>query len=152
MAVGDAGLWLLGWAGETLCALPLGAVIETMRPLAIKPVPGAPAYVAGVAVIRGEALPVIDMQRLFGGAGGANGRLVVIRTGNRRAALAFSDVAGIRELTPDMLSALPPLVDRGSSAVMRLGIDDGELLLVLDAARVVPDDVFAAIDNKAMAS
>jgi purine-binding chemotaxis protein CheW len=152
VAMGDAGLWLLCRASETLCALPLSNVAETMRPLPIKPVPGAPRYVAGVAVIRGEALPVVDMQRLLGGSAGAVGRLVVIRTESRRAALAFSDVVGIRELAPDRLSALPPLVDRGPGAITQLGIDDGELLLLLDAARAVPDDVFAAFDLKAMAS
>ena len=152
MAEGDAGLWLLCLAGPTQCALPLSAIVETMRPLPIETIPGAPNYVMGIAVVRGAPLPVVEMQRLFGGEAGPIGRLVVVRVGSRRAALAFSDVAGVRALGPDVLSRLPPLVDRGSSAVTSLGTQDGELLLVLDAGRIVPDDIFALFEQKALAS
>ena len=48
-------------AGLHLCALPLGAVIETLRPLPLRPLAGAPAGVLGVAVVRGSPVPVIDL-------------------------------------------------------------------------------------------
>lgn len=152
MAEGDAGLWLLCLAGQTLCALPLEAVVETMRPLPIRPLPGAPDYVSGLAIVRGTPLPVVEMQRLFGSEPGPVERFVVVRVGTRSAALAFSSVAGVRRLSPEVLSRLPPLVDRSSPAITSLGMQDGELMLMLDAGHVVPDDVFAALDSKAMAS
>src|SRR5215467_11854932 len=49
----------------SLCALPLGHVQEVLRPLPLQAVPGAPAFVCGVTVIRGGVMPVIDAAVLF---------------------------------------------------------------------------------------
>ena len=51
--------------GERRCALPLDAVIETMRPLPIHPVTGVTEAVLGVCIIRGLATPVLDLAVLF---------------------------------------------------------------------------------------
>lgn len=40
-----------------------------MRPLPVAAVAGAPDFVAGVAIIRGDAVPVVDAARLLTGEG-----------------------------------------------------------------------------------
>ena len=57
-------------SGAYALALPIGDVIETMRPLPIQPVLGVPSYVAGVSLIRGAAVPVVDIARLLGDSTG----------------------------------------------------------------------------------
>ena len=153
VAEAKSGFSLLCRAGAVLCALPVAHVIETMRPLPIDALPGMPHFVAGVTIVRGTPLPVIVVNRLFGGEEKPPERLVVVRAGSRRVGFAVDAVVGVRELSGDMLQRLPPLLgDAAHGAVADIGTLDGELMVVLQAARVVPDEVFASIETESAAS
>jgi purine-binding chemotaxis protein CheW len=134
---------LLVRAGTQLCALPLAGVVETMRPLPIEGVSGAPAYVRGLAIIRGSPVPVVDLAALVAGATLApddDARFVTVRAADRIVALFVSRVVGVRTLAPASLHDLPPLLrDANADVVRSVGALDAELLLVLRSARLVPD-------------
>ena len=49
---------LLVRAGGRLCAVPLPQVVEVVRALPIDAIPGAPAFVRGLTIVRGRAVPV----------------------------------------------------------------------------------------------
>jgi purine-binding chemotaxis protein CheW len=134
--------WLLCRAGEHRCALPIEHVIEIMRSLPVEPIAGAPHYVPGVSVIRGEAVPVLDIGLLLGNQPMVTGRLVTIRAETRTIALAVQSVSGIFALDAEASGRLPPLLrDAASEAVAGIGTRDGKLMLFLHAARLVPEDV-----------
>lgn len=127
------------------CALPLRDVIETLRPLPIEPLAGAPSYVCGLSILRGAPVPVVDLGLLLGAEQVQATRLVALRVGVRSAALAVGAVLGVRTLDAD--SALPPLLKQaGQGAIQTLGSLDRELLLVLEGARLVPEHVYALLD------
>lgn len=135
--------------------MPLGSVIETMRPLAIEPIAGAPAFVMGLSIIRGAPVPVIDLGGLLGGAsaGGspaAPGRLVTLRVDGRCVALAVEAVLGVRAL-PASLEEPPPLLrEAADDAIESIGVLDAELLLVLRAAQLVPESVWTSVGAAAL--
>ena len=144
---------LLCRAGGLLCALPLEHIIETMRPMPLDVLPGTPHFVAGMAIVRGEPLPVLLLSRLFGKEEKRAERLVIARAGTRRVALAVESVVGVRALEPELLQRLPPLLrDAPQDAVAEIGTLDGELMVVLQAARLVPAEVFAIVEAEAAAS
>lgn len=128
-------------ARQRLCALRLGDVVETLRPLALQGLAGMPAFVTGLSVLRGVAVPVVDVGALLGAADrGVPTRLVAIRAGGRSIALAFESVLGIRALPPTATGALPPLMGEASrEAIAAVGTLDAELLVVLRAARAIPE-------------
>lgn len=128
------------------CALPITAVVETMRPLPLQRVETAPAFVAGVAMIRGVPTPVIDTARLLGTAPATEtGRFITVAVGDRRVALAVTSVVGLRAVAATELRALPPLLAGAETgAVSAIGTLDRELLLLLRGVRLVPETVFAA--------
>jgi purine-binding chemotaxis protein CheW len=136
---------------ESTCALPVSDVIETMRPLPIRPLPQLPPFVMGLAVIRGATVPVVNLGSLFGLEGvTAIARIVTLRAGKRIIAAAVEDVVGIRYLDDEVLGSLPPLLSVGSSDVVsQLGVLDRDLLVVLRSARLVPEDVWAQLETKA---
>ncbi len=130
---------LLCRVGSRLCALPLQHVLETLRPLPVEPLSGAPEHVLGIALIRGVAQPVVDVARLLGEPDAQVTRYITILVGERRVALAVGAVLGTRPLMKDAWQQLPPLLRHaGQEAVAALGELDAELLLVLDSARLVP--------------
>jgi purine-binding chemotaxis protein CheW len=127
-----------------LCALPLRDVIETLRPLPIEPLAGAPSYVCGLSILRGAPVPVVDLGLLLGVEQLRATRLVVLRAGARTVAAAVSEVLGVRTLAGD--GGLPPLLkEAGHGAIQTLGSLDRELLLVLEGARIVPEEIFAQL-------
>lgn len=141
-------IFLVLRSSTLLCAIPAASVAETMRPLPITPLRGAPPLVLGVSVIRGTATPVLDLAALITGAREpAPTRFVRLRLADRAAALAVRDVVGIRDLDPDAVAApLPRLFDAiASGAVESLAALDRELVVVLRVARVVPDEVWDAM-------
>ena len=143
----EAGTCLVFKVESVACALPITAVVETMRPLPLQRVETAPPIVAGLAMIRGVPTPVIDTARLLGTAPATEtGRFVTVAVGDRQVALAVTSVVGLRAVAGAELSALPPLLAGAeTSAVAAIGALDRELLLLLRGVRLVPEAVFATV-------
>jgi purine-binding chemotaxis protein CheW len=144
---------LVARVGALTCALPIALVVETMRPLpaALAAIDGAALpFLRGVAAVRGAPLPVIDVARLLGEAPGEQGRFVIVRTDAsdaRRLALLVDDVVGVRAFEQARLAELAPLVRAASRELVEaIGARDEHLLVVLDAARIVPDAAWRALD------
>lgn len=129
-----------------LCALPAALVVETMRPLPIKPLSGVPSAVMGLAIIRGQPLPIVALSLLLGGEPAHCARFVTVRTGNGQLALAVDSVLGVRNLAAASLRDLPLLLGEADTpTVSAIGTLDAELLLLLNAARLIPDSAWLAL-------
>ena len=142
----DAGSQSLVFrAGTMLCALQLDEVIETMRPLAIRPLAGTPSFVRGISIMRGVPTPVVDVARLVGGEEAEVSRFVAVRTERGPVAFATGEVLGIRATSPDT-SGSPGALLGGAAGTLVAGIAtlDGRPLLLLQSMRVVPDEVWTA--------
>lgn len=148
MSVTSDETMVLCRARQTWCALPLEGVRETMRPPVTTQLSGQPLFVTGVALIRGDSTPVVDVGCLIGSDGPpAPTRLVTVGRPPRVVALAFEEVRGLVLLAPQTLHALPPLLaPHGPGAISALGALDTELLLVLQPARIVPAAVWGLLD------
>ncbi len=139
-------------SGARVGALPVGDVQETMRPLPVTPVAGAPACVRGVAIIRGVPVPVIDLGAVLGALADADvrapaRRFVTIKVDRRVVALAVDEVIGVRWLDAGELTALPPLLgDAGAEAIEAIGRLDARLLVILHTAQLVPAALLAQLD------
>jgi purine-binding chemotaxis protein CheW len=121
-----------------------------MRPLPIEPIPGAPDFVSGVAIVRGAPLPVVNATRLLGGPLTMQaGRFVTLRAGERRVVLAVDAVLGIRELRAGSTYELPLLLrDAAADVIATIGALDAQLLLVLRTMHLVPESVFQRLAMK----
>lgn len=128
-------------------ALPIGSVVEVMRPLPLEPLEGAPAFVCGLSIVRGAPVPVLDLDRLFDAPVAEKGRLVILRVGERLVGLAVSEVLDLREFSDAELRPMPPLLSEAFSGyVAQLGQLDGALCMVLESARLLPE--VAGIDAR----
>ncbi len=138
---------LIVTVGGRACAVPVQHVLETMRALPIEPIAGAPAFVRGLSVIRGAPIPVVDLGALLGSPmAQERGRFVTLKLGTRQVALAVDQVIGLRTLDRAGLSELPALVrDGGGDLIDGIGAADAQLLVVLRATRVVPEEVWATL-------
>jgi purine-binding chemotaxis protein CheW len=140
--------FLLCRIGSRIGALSLNDVREVMRPLPIEPLAGAPPFVLGLAILRGSPAPVIDAGRLLGPVGlPSPARFVSLRLGERTAALAVDAVLDVRALGAGTIADIPPLLrEAGTDVASAIGALDTKLLLVLEAARLVPESLWGAIE------
>jgi purine-binding chemotaxis protein CheW len=112
-----------------------------MRPQPVKALSSAPGFVMGVAVIRGVAVPVVDVGALLGAsAPPCPTRFITLAVGARVVALAVEGIVGVRNLPDEALAELPPLLrDASLDVIERIGTLDASLLIVLRTARIVTD-------------
>jgi purine-binding chemotaxis protein CheW len=122
------------------CAVPVAATIETLRPLPLERLPGAPRGILGVSIIRGATVPVVDMAALFDEPEGSASRWVLVRAGERRLGLAVSRLIGVCEID-EAAEVLGPAGAALVAApfVTAVATHAGRLLAVLDVARILPE-------------
>ena len=134
--------------GARACAFPLHHVAETMRPLPIEPVAGTPGFVRGVSVIRGIPTPVVDLKALLDNSENSSsyGRFVTLKLDARQVVIGVDSVVGIKNLDSVQLGELPPLLrDVTAELIESFGTRDAQLLLVLRASHIVPDEVWTTL-------
>jgi purine-binding chemotaxis protein CheW len=92
---------LLVRVGGERYGVPLGAVREIVRAVAITPLPGAPRVVEGVIDVRGQVVPVLNLRRRFGHPEkplDPSERIVLVHAGERPAALRVDEAEGLADL------------------------------------------------------
>jgi purine-binding chemotaxis protein CheW len=146
----DTQSWLLCGVGPHRFILPMAEVIETMRLLPMQTIAGAPPLVLGLSVIRGAPVAVVNTALLFGYESPQYTRLVTVRVGESTIALAVESVFTVAVVEADALQQMPPLIGN-DNAVVAMAARDQNLVFLLNAARIVPDEFAASGDGKGIA-
>ena len=134
--------------GEYACAIPIDHVAETMRPLSIEPIAGTPRFILGVSLIRGAPTPIVDLSMLLEDRARATSyeRLVTLKLREQRIAIGVDVVVGLQRLDSTQFDALPPILrDARTDYIAAIGSLDAQLLVVLRASRIIPEEVWASI-------
>ena len=143
----DGGRVLVLVVGEATWAVPAEVVRAVVRPVATSALAGAPAWVTGVAAVRGTVLPVADLARRAGVPAAAGSAVrdawwVVVELGGRGAALAGARVRTVEAATLEEAGELPAASGLPRAGAARLW-GEGEVsptpLPVLDVAAVLSE-------------
>lgn len=134
--------WLRLRCGNQTYALELLKIREVMLPASLLPLRGVDPAVSGVMNLRGQVVPVLDLDVHFGGDGVAttqDTRIVVLEDGNEVLGLRVSCVEDIVLIDESAIedarsSQLAPVGDRRIHGIARPG---GRVMLLLDAARLL---------------
>lgn len=138
---------LLARVGDVIVAVPLAHVRETLRCMPCERLPAVPPYVSGVSIIRGVPVPVMDAGKLLGQQTSSPRRLVLLRAEQRALALAVDEVLDVRALSTGGREDLPPLLG-SAPEVAHLARLDSSLLVLLEASRLVPMEVWSALAGR----
>jgi purine-binding chemotaxis protein CheW len=144
--VGRAEL-LLFRVGRELFATPLAAVEEAVELEEIRAIPEMPASMLGVTDLRGRMIPIYSPARTLGvDLGAAPAAALVVRSGERRVALAVDDVEDVLDADLTTLREAPGSDDADGvlAGVVRHGrmlvaVLDGEALVAACLSERVPE-------------
>lgn len=142
--------FLICRSASRLCAFRLEDVAETMRPLPIDTLPAMPDFVLGVALIRGAVVPVVDVAKLISGVADTRPeRFVTVDLDERQVAFAVQSVLGVRALGALAMAEVPLLLHEiDANSVAAITTLDAKLLLVLQGARIITDEIWRALDSE----
>lgn len=102
--------------GDLRLVAPLAEVREILRPPPLTRVPGAKPWVKGIANVRGNLLPVVDLSdflALPAAPWGRRSRVLVAQRGDLTVGLVVSEVAGLRHFYRDTYTPdVPPVAER----------------------------------------
>ena len=117
-------------AGEAY-AVPVGNVLEVVRPGEVTPVPGSAAGLLGVLNLRGHVLAVADLAQILGlRAAAAPARMLVAESGELRVGFVIDEVSEVGELGD-------PTEATESELLAGATLADGDLIGIIDLDRVL---------------
>lgn len=115
-------------------------------PAAVTRIPGAKAWVKGLANVRGQLLPMLDLRQFLGSgmtAAGRNTRVIVVNHREIPAGLMVDEVLGFRRFAEREFSAdPPPTVIRCDSYLAGAFRRGGEVWPVLSLKNLVESQSF----------
>ena len=123
--------------GTGTYAINIMQVHEVLQPLQLIQVPGAPDFVEGIAELRGEYLPIIDLRRRMGLPLDSDYKVVVADVRGRRVGLVVDQVIDVFRVHGERVAPLDALA---ASAAFSGVIKDGDgAIMVIDPDGLVSD-------------
>ncbi len=128
--------WVLARLEGQDYAVPVGAVVEVLRLVALTPLPDAPEWMLGMLNLRGRGVPVLDLRRKLGLTPvefGLDAAIVVVEDSGRTVGLVVDEVAEVVDIADNSLEP-PTGSGKGLKAITHLGT---RTILVLDLAHLL---------------
>lgn len=121
-------------------ALPIGVILEILKPLPITIVPRAPVGIAGIASVRGRLVTVLDPRSRFGLAEPERDRktrILLVDGGEETMGLLVDEVRGVQRFKEDQIE--PPQVLGGEPPAHIAGVarNDEQWCMLLDLRPVL---------------
>jgi len=123
--------------GEDIYGVPIEKVREIINFSRVTAVPRAPGFIEGIINLRGQIIPVIDINKRFGLEATQKtpvSRIIVTQIGNNITGIIVDEVKEVRAYAEDLFSE-PPAAIRGKKntyieSVIRQS--DGSMILILN--------------------
>jgi purine-binding chemotaxis protein CheW len=97
-------------AGNEEYGIPIEHVISIEKLENINVIPNMPSYMKGVVKVRGELIPVLDMNLIFyqeNTMGDDNSKLIVVQSEELSSALIVKEAKEILDIQEDQLKSIP---------------------------------------------
>jgi len=123
--------------GREMYGLPIGAIVEILRPLPIAEVPRASAEIVGVMSVRGRLVTVIDIKKMLHcahtGALERKARVLLVDVGDELLGLLVDQVHQVYRLAADQVESSDAFGPEQSPHLLGIGRPaEGVVLLLLD--------------------
>jgi purine-binding chemotaxis protein CheW len=127
--------------GSEHFGIDIGSVEGINKILDITKVPQAPVCVEGIANLRGQVIPVVDLHKRFGMANSERtneARIVVANVGSTKIGMIVSAVSEVLTIDDSCIETTPSMVSNiNSSYIIGIANIDGRLIILLDLAKVL---------------
>lgn len=140
--------------GHDRFAVDVGDVREVLRTPPLTRLPGAPGYVRGVANLRGEVVPVVDLRLKLGAPEGdhEDSRVLVCELEGEAIGIEVDDVQEVSNLDDGHVQAAPrQWADETQAPLKGIARVGDHLILLVDLPRLLRADLDISLDALAEA-
>ena len=139
-----ATLHVMFRVGDADYVVPAAQVLHLESFERATPIPGAPAYVAGIVQVRARLVPVVDLRVRFGLppiAHALDRRVIVVQLGARIAGLLVDSAREVVQLTDEQFEDPPEMIDRQAAGFVKsVATVARRMFLLVDVARVIREE------------
>lgn len=128
--------------GESLHAIPVGAVEEILPALPVERVAQCPAFVRGVVYVRGHLIPVLDLAERLGIADHvrpAEPHIVCLRWSGRLVGVEVDEALDLMQL-PEVQGLSTQVLGVPDGMIQSIVERGGQIIRLLNPARLVAPD------------
>jgi purine-binding chemotaxis protein CheW len=121
-------------------ALQLGAVVRTVRAVAVTPVPNAPAQILGMVNVQGRIMPVVSLRKMYALPErplDINDQFVIVHTEQTPVALVVDEVSGVDSCAEYEIIGAETFIP-GLDGMRVIAKNDGEIIILHNPNRL-PD-------------
>ena len=131
--------------GEADYVIPAADVLHLESYEGATPIPGTPAYVAGLVQVRSRLVPVVDLRARFGlppVTHALDHRVIVVQLGGRVAGLLVDSAREVVHVDDTQLEAPPEMIDRQADGfVQSVATVAKRMFLLIDVGRVIREEM-----------
>ena len=141
--------WVTFHLGDEIYGIDVLQVQEVLRITEISPVPGSPDYVLGIINLRGNVVTVIDARNRFGlppkDIDDAS-RIIVVDAFEKVVGLLVDNVSEVAYVPNAQIEIAPNVgTEDGNKCVSGVSNRDGELLIMVDLAKLINAEQLVAV-------
>jgi len=130
--------------GSLEYAVDIMRISQIIRPMPIRPVPQAPAFIDGVIELRGVVIPIMDLRRRLGIEPAPDERAtkyIIVRLERKLVGLIVDCVVGVHRVSQDAIRPTPGWIAGPEAAVFSGVCRRGEgLVLLVELDRLISSD------------
>lgn len=131
--------------GDSDYAIPADEVYQMDTYSNVTPVPGAPAYVAGLVQVRQQIIPLISARARFGlppRSADLESRIVVLKLGERLVGVLVDSAREVENISPEAFREPPDVVSAQSGGFVKsIAQLKNRIVMLLDSEKVVGEGV-----------
>lgn len=131
--------------GDAEYAIPADEVYQMETYAGATPVPGAPAYMAGLVQIRQQIIPVLDVRARFGldaRPPTLETRVIVLRLKERLVGVLVDSAREVQNIPADQFRAPPDVVATQSAGFVKSVAQlKNRIIMLLNTAKVIGEEV-----------
>ena len=131
--------------GTATYAVPASQVLHLESFDTATPVPGTPAYVAGIVHVRGRIVPVVDLRVRFGLPPiehSIDRRVLVIQVGTRVAGLLVDSAREVLRIDEAAFETPPEIIQQQTAGFVKAVATITErLFLLVDVPRIIGEEL-----------
>ncbi|PLR99847.1 chemotaxis protein CheW [Bacillus sp. T33-2] len=127
-------------AGNEEYAFPILHVISIEKIEQVTPIPHMPASVKGIIQVRGELVPVIDLEHVLYNQGIVNGdktRMIVLKTDELSYGVLVSDAREILDIPSESMKQLGLIAYQKTAYITGVASFDGRMIMVIDPEKLI---------------
>ncbi|MGM0452576.1 MAG: chemotaxis protein CheW [Thermodesulfobacteriota bacterium] len=136
-------------------AVPIDAVLETIRSVRLSPLPDGPALLQGLLNIGGDIIPAVNIRKQLGlpeRALSVSDRIIIVRVAGYDVAFVADRIEGVSALEPGTVNPAEAVYPDMEHYISSVSHYNGQSVLIYQVEKLIPENTLETITDHLQAA